>query len=83
LSERQRAADEADDIGVDMSKEKGHGTTGMEGSSIYTYGEEANVGTKGHDREAEGLSDVGGRDGIASDAGTGLVVIGGQWGGKG
>jgi hypothetical protein len=75
---RMPAANEADDVGVNMSEEKGHSPTGTEGVRVDIIGKEAYAGTEGGDGEAEGEGDVGRCDRmVAGLVGGHAVVVGG------
>jgi len=80
---RAPAADQADNVGVDVGKEKGHGTTSAKGLGVDIGRKEANAGTEGGNGESEGLCDVGRGNGSVRRASAGLVVVGGQRGRRG
>jgi hypothetical protein len=80
---RAPAADQADNVGVDVGKEKGHGTTSAKGLGVDISRKEANAGTEGGNGEAEGLGDVGGGNGMVRGASARLAVVGGQRSGCG
>jgi len=79
------AADEADDVRVNLGEEEGHGPTRAKRAGGDVVREEANARAEGRDGEAEGKGYIGGGDGVTGGgtAGSGSKVGGKGSGGRG
>ena len=81
---RPPASNQADDIGVNLGQEKGHGATGMKGVGSDVGWEETNGGAERQDRHAKDGGDVRWCDRAPGSASgrVGCVVCGKRGGGR-